>query len=90
MRDVARRARTTDGHAGGSRWQMAERSPRADLLPYTRNYCGYSETAPGTVRRLEFPGPQIAVVIEFGPPVRVFDSGQRRSASRYPRGACES
>ena len=65
---------------------MARRSPRPDLRPFIRDYCGYSETAPGPVRRLEFPGPQIAVVIEFGPPVRVYDSGQRRSASRYPGG----
>ena len=86
MRDLARRAQTTGGHAGGSCWQMAQRSPRPDLRPYIRNYCGYSETAPGAVRRLEFPGPQIAVVIEFGPPVRVFDSGQRRLASRFPGG----
>jgi AraC-like DNA-binding protein len=62
------------------------RTPRPDLRPYIRDYCGYAESAPGVVRRFEFPVPQIVVIIEFGPPVRVYDAGQRRTSARYPGG----
>jgi AraC-like DNA-binding protein len=86
MHDVLRRTRVLNGHTGASRWELAVRPPRPDLRPYIRDYCGYVEDAPGIVQRLEYPGPQIVVVIEFGPPVSVYDTGQLRTSSRYPGG----
>lgn len=86
MHQLAHRTRVLTGQTGPSRWELAVRSPRADLRPYIRDYCGYIEAAPGIVRRLEYPGPQIVVIIEFGPPVRVYDTGQLRRSTRYPGG----
>jgi AraC-like DNA-binding protein len=86
MHQLARRAHLATGVTGGSRWEMAVRTPRADLRPYIRDYCGYVEQSPDIVRRLEYPGPQVVVVIEFGPPVRVYGTGQLCSSTRYPGG----
>jgi AraC-like DNA-binding protein len=86
MHEVARRARVTRGHTGTCRWEMAVRAIRPELRPYIRDYCGYVEQAPGFVRRLEYPGPQVVVIIEFGPPVRVYETGQLRRSGRYPGG----
>lgn len=86
MHDLARRAAVTVGATGSCRWELAIRAPRPALRPYIRDYCGYTEEAPGIVRRLEYPGPQVVVIIEFGPPVRVYDAGQLRTSSRFPGG----
>jgi AraC-like DNA-binding protein len=86
MHQLARRAHLATGVTGGSRWEMAVRTPRPDLRPYIRDYCGYVEQSPDVVRRLEYPGPQVVVIIELGPPVRVYDAGQLRSSTRYPGG----
>jgi AraC-like DNA-binding protein len=86
MHEIARRARIATGHTGSSRWELAVRAPRPSLRPYIRDYCGYVEAAPGLVRRLEYPGPQIVVIIELGPPVRVYDTGQLRTSACYPGG----
>ena len=74
------------GQTGGSRWELAVRPPRPSLRPYIRDYCGYVESAPGLVRRLEYPGPQVVVIIEFDAPVRVYDAGQFLRSARYPGG----
>jgi AraC-like DNA-binding protein len=86
MHDVARRTRIAHGSTGACRWELAVRAVRPDLRPYIRDYCGYVEEAPGLVRRLEYPGPQIVVIIELGPPVRVYGAGQVRTSARYPGG----
>ena len=86
MHELARRTRVATGQTGNSRWELAVRPPRPSLRPYIRDYCGYVEAAPGLVRRLEFPGPQIVVIIELGEPVRVYDAGQLRTSARYPGG----
>lgn len=86
MHDLARRTRVVSGETGGSRWEYATRAPRPALRPYIRDYCGYVESAPGLVRRLEYPGPQVVVIIELDAPVRVYDAGQLRTSTRYPGG----
>jgi AraC-like DNA-binding protein len=86
MHEIARRAHVATGRTGSSRWELAVRPPRPALRPYIRDYCGYIESAPGLVRRLEYPGPQIVVIIEFDDPVRVYDAGQLRTSARHPGG----
>lgn len=86
MHDLARRARVVRGESAGGRWELATRAPRADLRPYIHDCCGYAERTPGSVRRLEFPLPVIVVIIEFGPPVRVYEGGQRETFSRHRGG----
>jgi AraC-like DNA-binding protein len=86
MHDQARPTRILRGTTGVSQWEMAVRLPRPALRAYIRDYCGYEERAAGRVPRLEFPGPQVVVVVEFGPPVRVYETGQRQRFTCYPGG----
>lgn len=62
------------------------RSPASHLRPYLRSYAGYTEESQGLLRRLEFPAPKVVVILEFGPPIRVFESAPPRRAHRYPGG----
>ncbi|WP_437599692.1 helix-turn-helix domain-containing protein [Sorangium sp. So ce590] len=86
MQALAQRARVTGGTSGESRWELATRPPAARLRPYIRDYSGYTEEAPGPLRRVEFPVPQVVVIIEFGPPIRVFDAGADGRHALYPGG----
>ncbi|XXX76922.1 helix-turn-helix domain-containing protein [Sorangium sp. So ce134] len=86
MQALAQRARIARGTSGESRWEIATRPPAPRLRPYIRDYCGYTEQAPGALRRVEFPMPQVVVIIEFGPPLRVFDAGSDRRHALYPGG----
>ncbi|WP_437484714.1 helix-turn-helix domain-containing protein [Sorangium sp. So ce1014] len=86
MLALAQRARVTRGTSGESRWELATRSPAARLRPYIRDYSGYTEEAPGPLRRVEFPVPQVVVIIEFGPSIRVFDAGGEGRHALYPGG----
>ncbi|WP_437813095.1 helix-turn-helix domain-containing protein [Sorangium sp. So ce1078] len=86
MQALAQRARIARGESGESRWEVATRPPAPRLRPYIRDYSGYTEETPGPLRRVEFPMPQIVVIIELGPPVRVFDAGSDRRHSLYPGG----
>ncbi|WP_433932328.1 helix-turn-helix domain-containing protein [Sorangium cellulosum] len=86
MHALAPGARIVRGRSGESRWELATRPPAPRLRPYLRDFSGYTEETPGPLRRREFPMPQVVVIIEFGPPVRVFDAGSERLPSRYPGG----
>lgn len=61
---------------------MATRSPAPSLRPYLRSYTGYAETSPGPARRVEFPGPRVVVILELGPPIRVYDRALRPDRHR--------
>jgi AraC-like DNA-binding protein len=65
--------------SGPVRLEMVRRRPAEPLFSYVREYCGYAETAPGMLRRREYPGPQAVVVFEFGPPLRLFDPASGRA-----------
>ncbi len=65
---------------------MARRTPHPLLRPYVRDLCGYSEKTPGLLQRREFPGPQIVVVLELGPPIRVSEAGELGPGSRHAGG----
>jgi AraC-like DNA-binding protein len=79
------RAQVLRQRAGATRWEMAFRRPPESIRPYVRQYCGYAETTPGPFRRLEFATPQLVVIFEFGPPIRLVDPRDHLS-TRYPRG----
>ncbi|WP_437797780.1 helix-turn-helix domain-containing protein [Sorangium sp. So ce693] len=86
MQSLAPRARIARGNSGEGRWEIATRPPAPHLRPYIRDYSGYTEETPGPLRRRELPAPQIVVIIEFGPPLRVFDAGSDRRHSSHPGG----
>jgi AraC-like DNA-binding protein len=68
-------------------WEIATRRPAVSLRPYIRDFCGYAERgAPGLVRRTEFPGPQVVVIFDFGPPIAVLDNRAGHRPCRYPGG----
>lgn len=81
------RARLLSGAAEGSRWEMALREPAAHLRRFVRGeYCGYTERTAGPSRRREFPGPFVVLVLEFAPPIRVYDVGGERHSSAHRGG----
>ena len=80
-------ARRLRGQAAGTRWDIALRPPAARLRPYVRgDYVGYTEWAGSASRRREFPGPFAVMIFEFGPPIRIFDAGDRRRVSSHRDG----
>ena len=82
----AARARVFREQSNGHGWEMAFRSPPDGVRPYVRQYCGYSETTPGLLRRYEFPLPQVVVIFEFGPPIRLIDPADPSRVDRFPGG----
>lgn len=62
------------------------RAPSPALRPYVRDLCGYSERTRAPLQRREFPGPRVVVILEFGPPIRVYESGTERNPSRHAGG----
>jgi AraC-like DNA-binding protein len=80
-------ARLLRGQTGDSHWDMAVRSPAARLRPYVRgDYIGYTEWSGSINRRREFPGPFAVMVIEFGPPIRIFEGADRGRCSSHRGG----
>lgn len=79
-----RRARVTRSEAGGSAWEIAARELPPRLRAHVRGLYGYSESAPAPCLRREFPLPQVVVIIEFGPPIRVHDDAG--ASARYVGG----
>jgi len=65
---------------------MATRRPAPALRPYVRGLGGYTERTPGTLRRPEFPGPFVVIVLKFGPPVRLAGLEDAPRWSRHPGG----
>src|SRR5262245_50201480 len=68
---MSRAQRTAQVTATGS-WEMVSRVPHPTLRPYVRRYVGYTERTSAPMPRVEFPGPQVVVLFEFGPPVGIF------------------
>ena len=56
------------------------------LRPYVRDYSGYLESTPGPLLRREFPAAQVVVILEFGPPIAVYEPGSETRSSRYRGG----
>jgi AraC-like DNA-binding protein len=55
------------------RWEMIHRDAHPRFGGHIRDYCGWWEDCPGNFRRLERPSRDIAVILSFGPDMRVLD-----------------
>jgi AraC-like DNA-binding protein len=66
--------------------EFALRMPSPALQPHVRDLCGYRERTRAPLRRREFPGARVVVILEFGPPIRVYESGTERNPARHPGG----
>jgi AraC-like DNA-binding protein len=75
-----------EGSADDVGWKMASRAVEGELSAYVRSFYGYHERCPGAMRRRELPSPQCVVIVEIGPPIRIYDAGQTEQFSRYPGG----
>ena len=56
------------------------------LRPFVRSWVDYTERARAPLRRRELPGPQVVLIVEFGPPLRVFESGSDERSALHPGG----
>jgi AraC-like DNA-binding protein len=78
------RASIVRGEAAGSEWEMATRPLPFRFAPYVRDCTGYSERTPLPLLRREFPGPQVVVILELGPSIRVYDVGHELDEGELP------
>jgi AraC-like DNA-binding protein len=67
-------------------WEIALHAPPPHLRPYLRDLCGYTERTPAPLVRREFPGPQVVVIFDFGPPILVHAYDDRAPATRHAGG----
>ena len=67
-------------------FEVASRPIPPALTPHVRSWTGYVERSAAPLRRRELPGPQVVVIFEFGPPIRVYEGGTERNPGRYPGG----
>jgi AraC-like DNA-binding protein len=56
-------------------WSVATRTISPRLRGLARAMNGYVEWTAAPRRRRELPGPRVVVILELGPPLRVFDNG---------------
>ena len=71
---------------GGAHFELASRTPARELAPFVRELQGYAEQTGTPVRRREFPGPRIVLILELGPALRVYDSGQEQAFTKHAGG----
>jgi AraC-like DNA-binding protein len=86
MRDTTRPVQVVRAQSAGGHIEFARREPPPGLRPYVRDVCGYTERTGAPLQRREFPGPQVVVILEFAPPIRVFEAGCTHRSARYPGG----
>lgn len=82
---VAEAQRVSGEHAPEGLAVVAPPVPR-ELLPFVRSWTGYAERTQGVCRRKEMPAPQFVMILEFGPPLAVFESGSEVQYARYAGG----
>ncbi|HET6337486.1 MAG TPA: helix-turn-helix domain-containing protein [Polyangiales bacterium] len=82
----SRHTRVSREIAGDTQWELAMRTPALPLAPLVRELQGYVEVTPAPLKRRQFPGPQVVVIIELGPTIRVYDSGQEHTFARHAGG----
>ncbi|GHG76398.1 AraC family transcriptional regulator [Comamonas sp. KCTC 72670] len=87
MSNPAPEVRVIQHASEAGRWEMVARMPDARLRALIRGpYWGYDEWTPGPMRRRELPSPQVVLIIDFGPPIRILDSRDTRHSARYTEG----
>ena len=80
------RSKVTHGSAGDVGWLAASRAVEGELSAYVRSFYGYVERSAGELRRRELPAAQCVVIIEIGPPIRIYGGGQDIDWAQYPGG----
>jgi AraC-like DNA-binding protein len=86
MAEQPQRTRVLRGVTESLHWELATRPPIAALASCVRELQGYVERGSGAVRRREFPGLQVVVILEFEPRLRVFEPGQYTRHASYAGG----
>jgi len=81
---MGRRANVVRSETGGTRWEIATRPLPDALRPFVRGMMGYVEASPGTVSQRQLPGPQVVLIVELAPPIRITDPLRR--GERFPGG----
>ena len=71
-------------HSPLGEWHLICREPDPRLRGYVREYVGYVEGAASVLRRLEVPGLDIPIIINFGAPFRLVASIDERAPARSP------
>jgi AraC-like DNA-binding protein len=56
------------------------------LHPFVRSWVDYTERTGAPLRRRELPGPQVVLIVEFGTPIRVYESGSESRFATHPGG----
>ncbi|WP_164014143.1 AraC family transcriptional regulator [Pyxidicoccus trucidator] len=81
------RAHATRHESAEGSWELVSGAPDPRLREYVLgSYMGYSERTPGPMRRRELPSPQVVLIIDFGPALRVFDSRDPSRSARHASG----
>jgi AraC-like DNA-binding protein len=81
------RAHATRHESSAGSWELVSGTPDPRLREYViGSYMGYSERTVGPVRRRELPSPQVVLIIDFGPSLRVFDSHDPSRSARHASG----
>lgn len=83
---MARRAQVAHGSAGDVGWLAASRVVEGELSAYVRSFYGYVERTPAELRRRELPAAQCVMIVEIGPPIRVYEPGQEEHYASFPGG----
>ncbi|MGV3526575.1 MAG: helix-turn-helix domain-containing protein [Candidatus Sericytochromatia bacterium] len=66
--------------------QWATRPVPSELQPYVRSYSLYAEHTPQPLLRRELPGAQVVVIFEWGPALKVYDSGSHTRYAHFGQG----
>jgi AraC-like DNA-binding protein len=64
--------------SGDGCWEMWLGEPAPRLRGVVRGYCGYHERTVAPTRRWELPGPQVVLIVDLGPTLRV--GGERHTS----------
>lgn len=67
-------------------WEMVSGEPDPRLRAHVLNYTGYVERTPGPMRRREFPAPQVVLIIDFGPSLKLLDPSSEAVRAQHRAG----
>src|SRR5262245_28511058 len=86
LMDAPLRAQVVRGELEGVQWELATRPPSRVLAAHVRDLQGYVERSGAVVRRREFSGTAVVVILEFEPRLLVYEHGESTRNARYPGG----
>jgi AraC-like DNA-binding protein len=81
------RAQVTRHESADGSWELVTGAPDPRLRAHVLgDYTGYRERTLGPMRRRELPSPQVVLIIDFGPAIRVFDARDPSQSARHATG----